>query len=145
MHILTKILCLEAVIQNSYCAYPQLHRDTTVHKFMLKIVGFFLLIPQGLAPATKNMILVHITTQGKTLWQTLPRFNPFLALFFTKYVNSPPQFYRLVLLLSHYACFLTSRPFFPPPPHFFPFVLLLSHYAWFLPPPPPPQASYFLI
>ena len=40
-------------------------------------------IPQGLAPARKKkLILVHITTQGRTQWRTPPRFDPSFLLYF---------------------------------------------------------------
>ena len=42
---------------------------------------------QGLAPARKKMILVHITTQGRTQWQTPPRLDPRFLLYFHKIVR----------------------------------------------------------
>ena len=43
---------------------------------------------QGLAPARKKiLILVHITTQGRTQWRTPPRFDPRFLLYFHKIVR----------------------------------------------------------
>ena len=44
---------------------------------------------QGLAPARKkiDLILVHITTQGRTQWRTPPRFDPRFLLYFHKIVR----------------------------------------------------------
>ena len=39
---------------------------------------------QGLAPARKNIILVHITKQGRIPWRTIPRFDPCLLFYFHK-------------------------------------------------------------
>ena len=42
---------------------------------------------RGLLSLEKNLILVHITTQGRTQWRTPPRFDPRFLLYFHKIVR----------------------------------------------------------
>ena len=42
---------------------------------------------RGLLPLEKKLILVHITTQGRTQWRTPPRFDPRFLLYFHKIVR----------------------------------------------------------
>ena len=69
-------------------------------------IAYFLCINhRALLPLEKNLILIHITTQGRTQWRTLPRFDPRFLLYFHKIVrltapglSISPSFKSLYLL-----------------------------------------------
>ena len=73
-----KISCLLGLVTKSTRFWVFAHMEKT-----FQVCVSCTVIPQGLAPARKEkLILVHITTQGRTQWRTPPCFDPSFLLYF---------------------------------------------------------------